>query len=474
MITHPLRSGGMGHVYEAKHPLIGRRVAVKVLRSELSDDGEVSARFLREARTMSAVKHRNVVEIHNFGQLPSGSAYMMMELIEGETLSEIIARESPMDPVRALLLCEEILSGLAAAHAVGVVHRDLKPGNIVLMRESSGDLVLKVLDFGLARQVDASCDIPTIEGLGGVRIDRPSVVAGTPEYISPEQASGKPVDGRGDLYAAGVVLFELLTGHLPFESQSAWDLLQLHRSAIPPLVSTRVPDVYPPLEAFVDRLLSKDPVRRAESAKAARAEVQKLGAEILALPPVVTPLLGPVVRWVPPPPLPGQKLRFAGRAAGLALLVGAASLLALSVGTSTAAVIRRSAELTAALPIAAPAPAPEPTIIPSEPVVTVTAAEPPARRAVAPAPKVRRRSQQARATPRATCEVNEKWRSQLQQQLEHLEQRSIAAIPDTANPSVVASVKNRARALSAAVSAAQGSGCAQVEAQVLAWKAAVR
>jgi serine/threonine protein kinase len=491
VVTHSLRSGGMGHVYEAKHPLIGHRVAVKVLRPELSANGEVSAGFLREARAMSAVKHRNIVEIHNFGQLPSGGAYMMMELIEGETLSEVIAREAPMSPVRALQLCEEILAALAAAHAVGVVHRDLKPGNIVLMRESSGDLVLKVLDFGLARQLDTRSEGLSSDGAGASRMDRTSIVAGTPEYISPEQASGKAVDGKGDLYGMGVILFEMLTGHLPFESESAWDLLQLHRSAIPPLVSTHLPTVYPPLDAFVDELLSKDPSKRAESAKAARATVQKLEAEILALPPIVTPLLGPVVRMqalpelpAPPPPRPLQRFRFAGRAAGIAFLVGAASVLALSVTSSAASLRTKPSEPAVALAAEPPAAAPEaalPAVEPEPIRPPVAAVIEPETRPVriaeptpAPAQKSRRKVIQARATPKVSCEVNDSWRQRLQQQLEHLEQQSIAAIPDTAHPSLVAGVKNRARSLASAVSSAQGTGCAQVEAQVLAWKAALR
>ena len=435
---------------------------------------------------MSAVKHRNIVEIHNFGQLPTGGAYLMMELIEGETLAEVIAREAPMAPVRALQLCEEILAALAAAHAVGVVHRDLKPGNIVLMRESSGDLVLKVLDFGLARQVDTGADCPPLPR-DGARAERISLVAGTPEYICPEQASGKPVDGAGDLYAMGVILFEMLTGRLPFESESALDLLQAHRSAIPPLVSAFVTDVHPQLDAFVDQLLGKDPAKRAESAKAARLAVQKLEETILAMPPVVTPLLGPVVRQLrPPTPMPvvkaARRFRVPARAAGIALLVGAASVLALSITSSAASTTAQTPTqlpTVAAAPIIEPEPEagvlavePEPEVIALVPLVAAESIVRPARRAPAKV-KVHAKTVQARAAPKMICEVNATWRSRLQQQLEHLEQLSIAAIPDTANPSLVAGVKSRARTLASAVSAAQGSSCAQVEAQVFAWKASV-
>ncbi len=476
IVTHALRSGGMGHVYEAKHPLIGQRVAVKVLRDELSADPDINARFLREARAMSAVKHRNVVEIHNFGQLPTGAAYLTMELIEGETLSEIITREAPMDCVRALRLSEEILAGLAAAHAVGVVHRDLKPGNIVLMRDSSGDLAVKVLDFGLARHLDTTEPSPDASGF---REQRSSLVAGTPEYISPEQATGKAVDGNGDLYAFGVILFEMLTGHLPFESDSGEALLQLHASAVPPRVSTHLPNVHPQLDAFVDRLLSKAPAVRAESARAARAEVQRLEAVIAAMPLVVTPLLGPLVRMLPAPPKP----RSSRRAAGLALV--GATMAMLTWGLFSFADNRAAAETqpsftappqveAAATPEAEPAdpvavepPPPElEALLPValEPV----ALEPVAVRKAPPAQKARARSRRSR------CEVNDGWRLRLNQQLEQLEQLSIAAIPDTAHPSRVANVKDKARKLADAVKMAEGSGCAQVEAQVFAWKAALQ
>ncbi len=485
IVTHALRSGGMGNVYEAKHPLIGHRVAVKVLRPELCGKGEISARFLCEARAMTAVKHRNIIEIHNFGHLPSGAAYMTMELVEGETLSEIIGREAPMSPVPALQLCKQILAGLTAAHAVGIVHRDLKPGNIVLMKDSSGELVLKILDFGLARPADARSEAPSTASSDDAAEDRTSLIAGTPEYISPEQASGKAVDGKGDLYALGVILFEMLTGRLPFDAESAWDLLQLHRSAVPPLVSAHVSDIHPQLDALVDQLLSKDPAKRAESAKALRATVDKIEEVIVAMPPVVTPLLGPVVRQVHVPVAPvktARKSRVAGRAAGIALLVGAASALALSFTSSDAAGPRllpiaakeAPAPIVDRVPEAQPA-APQAQVVFSEPSLkTLAAVVPPMRKPPPPVQKPRGKIAQARAAPKATCEVNETWKLRLLQQLEQLEQLSLAALPDNGNPSIVAGVKSRARTLAAAVGSAQGSSCAQVEGQVSAWRASLK
>ncbi len=467
VVTRALQTGGMGCVYEAEHPLIRRRCAVKVLRPELCDRSDLKEQFLLEARAMSAVKHRNVVEIHNFGQLPSGRAYLTMELIEGETLAEIIEREAPMQPLRALQLMEEIFSGLAAAHAVGVVHRDLKPSNIVLMRETSGDLTVKVLDFGLARLVDVRASHAE---LPDNRAGRISLVAGTPEYMSPEQTAGKSVDGRSDLYAAGVILFEMLTGHLPFESENTHDLLSAHASAVPPLVSSWISDVHPQLDALVDQLLGKDPKGRAESAKTARTQVKDIEAAISAAPLAVTPLLGPLFRVVAPK---RKKKRFPLRAAGLGVIVASASALALSFTTLERAApspifdaqpteTGRSADL---VPSDSPAFVPAADSIDEVPVV-------------APAPAKRSKRRAVHAKPKTavivTCTVNGAWRTRQQLQVERLEQLSIAAIPDSAPPSAVASIRSRARRLAASVASADSVACPQVESQLIAWKAALR
>jgi|GEM_PF-2024589 len=475
VVTRALQTGGMGCVYEAEHPLIRRRVAVKVLRPELCDRSDLRERFLLEARAMSAVKHRNVVEIHNFGQLPSGRAYLTMELIEGETLAETIEREAPMQPLRALQLMEEILSGLAAAHAVSVVHRDLKPSNIVLMRESNGDFAVKVLDFGLARLVDARASHPD---LLKDRAARTSLIAGTPEYMSPEQTAGKPVDGRADLYAAGVILFEMLSGHLPFESENTLDLLSAHASAVPPLVSSWVSDVHPQLDAFVDQLLAKDPKRRAESATAARAQAKDVEAAIAAMPLVVTPLLGPLFRVVGPLKKKRKKERFPARAAGLGVLV--ASALAFSftnvdraaqppIFNAPPADPGCSADFVPAESPACDAPVVVEDLAPIAPILEA----PPLRKA---APK--RRALRARAKPSApaiaTCEVTDAWRARQQQQLERLEQLSIAAVSDSAPPSAVANIRSRVRKLAEAVASADPVACPHVESQLISWRAGLR
>jgi serine/threonine-protein kinase len=257
IVTRPLCSGGMGVVYEARHPRTQQRAAVKVIRPEYQADDALAGRFHGEISSISAIRHPNVVEILNVGVLPHGGEYMMMEFIEGETLGDLIARSAPLPTRLVLQICEDVLLGLAAMHDLGIVHRDLKPGNVLLCRETRryDALTVKLCDFGLARLIEPRQPGP-----------RPSVppegintVAGTPEYISPEQASGQPVDGQADLYSLGVMLFEMLTGRLPFRATTGVALMRAHCSHVAPRVRTVVPEVPWEIDAFVDLLLHKDP-----------------------------------------------------------------------------------------------------------------------------------------------------------------------------------------------------------------------
>lgn len=273
-VTKLLAAGGMGLVYEALHETIGRRAAVKVLKPEVAADAEWTKRFLTEARALGSLKHRNLIEIINFGKTPDGREYLMMEFLEGEPLDAYIRRLGALPPAVALGIADQVLNGLAEAHKKGVVHRDLKPSNVYLLREHNGELLVKVLDFGLARQepialVDMAVSLPT-------RSDGASLLAGTPEYIAPEQAQGLKVDATADLYAFGVMLFEMLSGQLPFEAPSVTELLQKHLSERPPKLSSVLPGVSEEVEAFVDALLEKEPERRPASADAARVTVQRL------------------------------------------------------------------------------------------------------------------------------------------------------------------------------------------------------
>lgn len=273
-VVRLIAAGGMGLVYEALHPAIGRRAAVKVLKPEVAADAEWTKRFLSEARALGAIKHRNLIEVLNFGKTLDGREFLMMEFLDGEPLDAYIRRMGSLAPMVALGIVDQILNGLAEAHKKGVVHRDLKPANVFLLREHNGELLVKVLDFGLARQDAISLLDPAV--LHAKRDDGASLLAGTPEYIAPEQAQGKKVDHAADLYSLGVMLYEMLTGALPFEAESVTRLLQKHLSERPPRLSTVMSNAPEGLEELVESLLQKEPENRPSSADVARATVQRL------------------------------------------------------------------------------------------------------------------------------------------------------------------------------------------------------
>ncbi|MFO7180764.1 MAG: serine/threonine-protein kinase [Pseudomonadota bacterium] len=243
--------GGMGTVYRARHVRLGKSFALKALRADLALDREVGERFLREARTAASVAHPRIVRISDFGVLPNGRPYFVMELLEGAPLGALLRRHGPLPPRRAAEIARQIADGLAAAHERGVVHRDLKPDNVHVHSSERGDEI-KIVDFGLATAI------------GGARITRHGVVFGTPHYMSPEQGSGEPLDGRTDVYALGVVLFEMLTGRLPFDADTSAALLAQHANAAPrpPSVVLGVPGALGELDAVVVRCLAKNPAER--------------------------------------------------------------------------------------------------------------------------------------------------------------------------------------------------------------------
>jgi serine/threonine protein kinase len=214
--------GGMGRVYRARHRRLGRSFALKALRADLARDSALTERFIQEARAAAAVTHPNVVQINDFGTLSTGQPYFVMELLEGRTLTRILREEGPLAPGRSVAIARQIAEALAAAHATGVIHRDLKPDNIILIRPSGAHTTVKVLDFGLAKVAASS------------RLTRPGVVFGTPHYMSPEQAAGESFDHRVDIYALGIVMFEMVTGRVPFEADTYMGVLSKHMYAAPP------------------------------------------------------------------------------------------------------------------------------------------------------------------------------------------------------------------------------------------------
>ena len=214
--------GGMGRVYRVRHRRLGRAFALKALRVDLARDLVLTERFIQEARAAAVVTHPNVVQINDFGTLNSGQPYFVMELLEGRTLTRILREEGPIVPSRCVTIARQIAEALAAAHAMGVIHRDLKPDNIILIRPSGAHATVKVLDFGLAKVAVSS------------RLTRPGVVFGTPHYMSPEQAGGERFDHRVDIYALGIVMFEMVTGRVPFEADTYMGVLSKHMYAAPP------------------------------------------------------------------------------------------------------------------------------------------------------------------------------------------------------------------------------------------------
>ncbi|WP_244225093.1 serine/threonine-protein kinase, partial [Corallococcus sicarius] len=260
--------GGMGLVYDGIQPLIGKRVAVKVLRPELAHSSEQVARLLAEARAVNAIRHRGIIDIFGFGQLPDGRQYIVMEYLDGQPLDAILSEKGRLPVMEALALLEEVLAALGAAHGAGVVHRDLKPSNIFLVRQPDGSRYVKLLDFGLAKRGEG----PT----GRTAQTRTDMVVGTPEYMAPEQARGQSVGPMTDLYAMGVVTFEMVTGRLPFIGSSPVDLLMKHVEARPPRPSEFVSDLPPAVDAFILQMLTKDPETRPNSADALRQHLVKL------------------------------------------------------------------------------------------------------------------------------------------------------------------------------------------------------
>jgi serine/threonine protein kinase len=260
--------GGMGLVYDGIQPLIGKRVAVKVLRPELAHSSEQVARLLAEARAVNAIRHRGIIDIFGFGQLPDGRQYIVMEYLEGQPLDAVLAEKGRLPVPEALSLMDEVLAALGAAHGAGVVHRDLKPSNIFLVRQPDGSRYVKLLDFGLAKRGEGPS--------GRTAQTRTDMVVGTPEYMAPEQARGQSVGPMTDLYAMGVVTFEIVTGRLPFIGSSPVDLLMKHVEARPPRPSEFVSDLPPAVDAFILQMLTKDPETRPNSADALRQHLAKL------------------------------------------------------------------------------------------------------------------------------------------------------------------------------------------------------
>ncbi len=276
-IDAPIASGGMGEVYRARHIELHQNVAVKFLHRRFADDEEIAARFFNEARSACRVKHPLAVTIYDFGRLDDGTLFLVMEFVEGISLTRFIKREGALQPAVALRIATQLAEALSAAHRQGVVHRDVKPDNIMIVEAESGHHSIKVLDFGIAKMLDD-------ENSRG--LTQTGTTFGTPEYMSPEQAAGQEVDARSDIYSLGLVVYAMLAGRPPFVGQNKLGLLQrqINEAHAPITRAARYP-INDDLGRLVDDLLAKDPAARPQTMDAALARLEALRTAVVAMGP---------------------------------------------------------------------------------------------------------------------------------------------------------------------------------------------
>jgi serine/threonine-protein kinase len=287
VLQHLLGQGGMASVHLAHDTVLGRPVAIKTLHTELGREASFRERFRREAQAVARLQHTNIVTVYDSGEevTPDGATvpYIVMEYVEGQSLRDVlnqsIAEHGAMPAEQALKITAAVLAALDVSHDQGLVHRDIKPGNVMVNTKG----VVKVMDFGIARAMQSGVSSMTQTGM----------VVGTPQYLSPEQALGKSVDARSDLYSVGCMLFELLTGQLPFDGDSPFSIAYKHVQEEPPTTSSLNRAVTPAVDALVSRALRKDPAHRFPTAEAMREETERVaaGEKTGAAPLVASPLV---------------------------------------------------------------------------------------------------------------------------------------------------------------------------------------
>ncbi len=294
-INTKIGEGGMGVVYLATHAIIGKKCALKVLRSDLSNESEVGARFVQEAQSAAAIGNEHIIEITDFGQLPDGSAYFVMEFLDGAALHDVIEEHSDLSLERTLDVMIQSCEALGAAHNSNIVHRDLKPDNIFLIKKGDTEDFVKVLDFGIAKVASQSS-----------RLTKTGMIFGTPQYMSPEQAAGTDVDARTDIYSLGIIMYEMLCGHVPFEADTFMGVLtkHLYEEPIPPRRLVPPVGVTQNVEAVLLKAIAKKPEKRYQT-------MSEFSEDLLALqdgrtPEIVFDRMRDTAATTVPPPSPTE------------------------------------------------------------------------------------------------------------------------------------------------------------------------
>lgn len=316
-IIERIGSGGMGSVYRAEEPQMGRQVAIKILHQKLKDRKDLVSRFRREARAMSQLTHPNTARVFMYGELDDiGALYIVMELLEGSNLNQTVKKGGAMEPSRAISILVPVCHALHEAHALGIVHRDLKPENIFICRQAGLVDYPKVLDFGLAKVTEAQMQP------GSLILTQQGMVFGTPEFMSPEQARGFTLDARSDIYSLACILYEALTGKLPFDAKTPMEYVSKHVSATPIPIDERVPGrTFPPaLWPVLKKALAKRPEDRYDSALSFAAALESITRSASELPSTYA------VESTVPPAAPGAALEESRKLPEWAVLVGVAVL----------------------------------------------------------------------------------------------------------------------------------------------------
>jgi len=256
-VLEKIGEGGMGKVYKVEHIVLGKIFALKALNYELAQREDSIKRFINEAKITSRIGHPNIIGITDFGRTPDGSFYFVMEYVNGKTLYDLLNQNKTITPSKCVEILSQCTDALYAAHKEGIVHRDLKPDNIMLTDKSDGSYFVKILDFGISK----------ITGNHNTRLTSSGVIIGTPEYMSPEQASQEAVDHRTDIYSLGVIMYQMLTGNLPFTSSNPINLLMMHKTKSPKPLKTFNPSVPSNFENICLKCLAKNPADRFQDMK---------------------------------------------------------------------------------------------------------------------------------------------------------------------------------------------------------------